>query len=109
MPLERISIQPAGGGAQPKVCISSLEKVGRVLLGLQTSRTLTGLYSLLLRWKFPGSCIPSQTLWGLSKVVPEATMEDSLGLWPDLVLLYQGTLRVSFSLVQLALWLFWGN
>lgn len=28
MPLERISIQPAGGGAQPKVCISSLEKVG---------------------------------------------------------------------------------
>lgn len=29
MPLERISIQPAGGGAQPKVCISSLEKVGR--------------------------------------------------------------------------------
>lgn len=88
MPLERISIQPAGGGAQPKVCISSLEKVGRVLLGLQPGWALTGLYSLLLRWRFPGSCIPSQALWGVSQLVPDATLEDSLSLWPDLVLLY---------------------
>lgn len=37
MPCEKVSVQPAGGRALPKVCISSLEKVGRALLGLQTA------------------------------------------------------------------------
>lgn len=41
MPLEKISVQPAGGGAQQKVCISSLEKVGRELLGFADWQGLT--------------------------------------------------------------------
>lgn len=45
MPLERTSIPPAGGRAQPEACIPSLEKVGRAPMGLQTGRVLVGLYS----------------------------------------------------------------